>query len=322
MEDEKSHELELMPLTQLCGVNLPRKNFIITSLRKYFSAERYGEHEKKLIQNIRLEGEAVGRKYFKTLYFRERMDFIQGIKLGKTSLMMQYLSESIQDLQYQKYLENISGQLQKLFLTLNRELFSSVGNLELRYEEKDLLTMVQSTEICGCDELPIEMKDTWELIQLYFSVLLEIKAKLPEMTLVILENIDHMLCEEEYIRLCVWLEQIGKQHNLWFLLSTSIPGYTYISEESFPGINIINDLIYGMPEMEKMVVFLKENYPCTFSEEEWQEKLKAVIHYIGKEGVALYPQSMVLLKLVNSSMCVKTKGEFRLNQVENRFLLG
>lgn len=48
---------------------------------------------------------------------------------------------------YQKSLEEIGEQLQRIFLALNEEIFASVGNLEFRYEEKDLFSMIQSTEI-------------------------------------------------------------------------------------------------------------------------------------------------------------------------------
>lgn len=320
-DGEISYEIELNPLTQLCGMNLPKKKYILTSLHKHFSSAKYLDYEKNYVQNVQMEDKDVGRKYFKTYYLKEREDYINGIKLGKTSLMMQYLSDRIQEFHYQKSLEEIGEQLQRIFLALNEEVFASVGNLEFRYEEKDLFSMVQSTEICGRDEKPLEMTDLWELLQMYLNVFLEVYQNKPEKTLIIIENIDHLLTEKEYLELCKWIEEIVQKYDIWFLLTTSLPGFVYLSEESMSGLNIVNDLIYPMPSCEKIVEFLQNNYPCSYAGEEWREELKSIIHYIGKEGVTLYPAGMVMLKLMNQTMCVETNVKRGLNQVENSFLI-
>ena len=321
IQGESLHEIELAPLTQLCGVDMKKKKYILTSIQKHFSSGRYMEYEREFVQNVRLEGKSVGRKYFKTYCLREREDYIGGIRLGKTGLMMQYLAERMQEFQYQKPLEAISEQLQRIFLSLNEELFASVGNLEFRYDEKDLFSMVQSTEICGRDEMPIERMDIWELIQMYLGILVEVHQNNPEKTLIILENIDHLLREEEYGELCIWIEEVSKQYDIWFVLTTSLPGYVYMSEESISGVNIVNDLIYSMPAYDKIHGFLQENYPCTFSGQGWEEELKSIVHYIGKEEMVLHPVGMILLKLVNHSLCVETVVKNGLNQLENSFLI-
>ncbi len=320
-EEEKLHEIELAPLTQLCGMDLIKKKYIVTSILKHFSSGRYLQYEKELLQNVRLEGKTVGRKYFKTYYLRGREDFISGIRLGKTSLMMQYLSDQIQKYECQKSLEEIDGQLHRIFMALNEGLFASVGNLEFRYEEKDLFSIVQNTEICGKDERPIELIDMWELVHMYLGILLEVHQKNPEKTLIVLENIDHLLREDEYAKLCTWIEKVGYKYDLWFLLTTSLPGYVYITRESMIGINIVNDLIYSMPSYDKVCEFLRNSYPCTYLEEEWEMEFQSIAHYIGKEGMALYPKGMVLLKLFNSTICVENVVKNGLNQVENAFLI-
>lgn len=320
-EEQKLYEIEFAPLTQLCGMNLIKKKYIITSILKHFSSGRYLEYEKKLLQNVRLEGKTVGRKYFKTYYLREREDFISGIRLGKTSLMMQYLSDQIQKYECQKLLEEIDEQLQRIFMALNEDLFSSVGNLEFRYEEKDLFSIIQNTEICGKDEKPIEAIDMWELVQMYLGILLEVHQKNPEKTLIVLENIDHLLGEEEYAKLCRWIERIGNKYDVWFLLTTSLPGYVYVTRESIIGINIVNDLVYSMPSYENVCDFLENNYPCTYLGEEWEMEFQSIVHYIGKERMELYPRGMVLLKLINGSICVDNVVKKGLNQLENAFLI-
>ena len=42
-EFEKVYSFEMAPVTQLCGQNVQRKNYICESIRKYFSTYKYSE---------------------------------------------------------------------------------------------------------------------------------------------------------------------------------------------------------------------------------------------------------------------------------------
>lgn len=46
-EYEKKYTFELKPITQLCGQNIPKKSYILESIRRYFSAYKYSEERNK-----------------------------------------------------------------------------------------------------------------------------------------------------------------------------------------------------------------------------------------------------------------------------------
>ena len=46
-EYEKKYTLELAPITQVCGQNIPRKTYILESIRRYFSTYKYSEEQNK-----------------------------------------------------------------------------------------------------------------------------------------------------------------------------------------------------------------------------------------------------------------------------------
>lgn len=46
-EFEKSYSFELEPITQLCGQNVRKKNYILESLRRYFGTYKYTETKNK-----------------------------------------------------------------------------------------------------------------------------------------------------------------------------------------------------------------------------------------------------------------------------------
>ena len=63
-EYEKKYTFELKPITQLCGQNIPKKSYILESIRRYFSAYKYSEERNKWRNNVKIDDELVGRKFF------------------------------------------------------------------------------------------------------------------------------------------------------------------------------------------------------------------------------------------------------------------
>ena len=63
-EYEKKYMFELAPVTQLCGQNVIKKTYIFESIRRYFSTYKYREEANKWRDNVKLDNETVGRKFF------------------------------------------------------------------------------------------------------------------------------------------------------------------------------------------------------------------------------------------------------------------
>ena len=101
-EFEKRFCFELCPVTQLCGQNVCNKNYIFESLRRYFGTFKYSESKNKWRDNVFIDNNQVGRKFFSVLSISNKTDIIQMIKLTKQSLLMEYVKNIIQDFLYRK----------------------------------------------------------------------------------------------------------------------------------------------------------------------------------------------------------------------------
>ena len=75
------YEIPLVPIIQLCGTNFEIKHFVCHSLTKYFSTSRYSAFEGEYQDNITLDDNKVGRKYFSCIRISNREQLIQSIKL-------------------------------------------------------------------------------------------------------------------------------------------------------------------------------------------------------------------------------------------------
>ena len=116
------YEIPLVPIIQLCGTNFEIKHFVCHSLTKYFSTSRYSAFEGEYQDNITLDDNKVGRKYFSCIRISNREQLIQSIKLSKTSMMMEYLKLSYMEFAAQNIMQQISGLLDQLYMEMNVQL--------------------------------------------------------------------------------------------------------------------------------------------------------------------------------------------------------
>lgn len=102
-----TYEINVLPMTQLVGVNIEKKDFIIKSILKYFSTAKYKEYDSKYLDNIKIDGEHVGRSYFEIYHIARIEDVISAIKVSKTSLIMKYISSKLLGYNYQLELSQL-----------------------------------------------------------------------------------------------------------------------------------------------------------------------------------------------------------------------
>ena len=134
---EKQYKIRLEPLTQLYGLNVQRKHYILESLRKYFSSFKYSEEKSKWRDNVFIDDENVGRKYFSVTSISCREDLINEIKISKQSMLSKYIQCLLQEFDWQKRIEIIDEQLAHIFLELNEKM-SEIGPIELNYSTSEI----------------------------------------------------------------------------------------------------------------------------------------------------------------------------------------
>lgn len=304
-EYEKQYTFELEAVTQLCGQNIVRKDYIIESLKRYFSTYKYQEEKNRWRDNVRINNELVGRKYFFVLPVCGMEDILQTIKCSKQSLMFEYIKQLMQDFEGQLCLHTIGNELEKIFQILNDDL-SRLGEVELMYEISDMWDMVQKSKITGKDQSVLDDKSNYDLFMIFLNLLEEIMKVNPRKMLIIIKNMDHFLLKNEYKSIIDKMFGIGMKFDVYFIISTSLDGYAKINKELCTGITIFGDCDFQMPEYEEISQYIHDNYPCykQFSEEQIQSMLERVIQRIGSKGFLNTIEESIICKLINKTLMV------------------
>lgn len=317
------YEIQLEQITQLGGVDFEKKNYIIQSLYKYFSNRKYALYEEQMVDNILLEGKKVGRKYFNISQITCRENLISAIKISKSSLMMDYLTEKYTEFQCQTFIEKISNNLEQLYKEINKGLQQNMNLLEISYNTKDLMEIIQASEILGVGEEPLEKLSNTELLDMYIELLWEVQRKNPVKELIIIENIDHMLCYNSYKYILNKVKQFCNEFDIWFIFSTSIEGFMIVDELLLEGINIINQEIFSFPIIDNVFSFVHKHYPCNFmwDSENFFEELRMIIQHIGDVNYSIHLKSNVILKLFQNSLCISSTVKSDINLLEKSFIM-
>lgn len=317
------YEINLEPFTQLCGVDFRKKDFILTSLCKHFSSEKYSDYEEGYRDNLWVDGQKVGRNYFMSYRVKTREDLLGAIKLAKTSLLMKYLTVCLTDFECQKELDAIGEHLERLYLGLNQEMMLSLKNIELCYEKKELLDIVQNSEICGKEEQSLLELTNGELLETYCNLIERVQKYNSKKVLLVVDNIDHLLSYQEYCVFCRNALRMCHESAVWFIVSSSIVGYVDLTKEYFSGIHAVNSIIFSVPEKDQLEEFIYKRYPVELERsDEWLRDMQLIIHDIGREDYSLNLKSAIILKLLNDSLYIRNSVKKGVNQVENSFLIG
>lgn len=320
LEYEKKYSFELEPVTQLCGQNIKKKTYILESIRRYFSTYKYLEGTNKWRDNIKVDGKIVGRKFFSVLSVSNISDVLALITWSKQSLMVEYVKQLMQKYDWQMHLRTLNEEIEKMVQMLNKDM-SRLGNIELSYDVADIWNMVQKTDIAGVDQMLLE-EENFEVINILLNLLEEVMAVNPRKMIVLFENIDHLITKKEYKNLINKIENIAWKNNLYFILTTSIEGYCECDDELCSGISIFGDVDFQMPEYEKLVCFINDNYPYykNVGEDQVRRVMERIIHSIGQQEIIHSWEELVICKMINQTLLVKEKWEESISEPEMAFL--
>lgn len=317
LDFEKEYHFKLMPITQLCGENIRSKNYILESIRRYFSGYRYAEERNRWRDNVYIEGKLAGRKQFSVISITKKQDIIDLIRLSKQSLMMEYIKSIVQEFDGQIHMEVVSQQLEQIFLKLNENL-KNLGNVEVTFEQSGIWEMVQKSEIkCG-NEGNLEDLEEEELLHIFFNLLNQVLIHVPRSMIVIIENIDHLITREKYEEIYYTAKEVSKSFDAKFIFTNSMKAYPLIDWEYIEGITILNDEIFSLPTKEHIVDFVHEQYPrnVSMTEREIEEILKNILQDIGKQKYLVGLKEQVVCKMFNTSLGYSERRNFLLNAMD------
>lgn len=321
IEYEKRYSFELETVTQLCGRNIIKKTYILESLRRYFSTYKYREERNKWRDNVRVDDEIVGRKFFTLLSVNGISEILTMIKWSKQSLMTEYVKQLMQKMNCQIHLRMINDELETIFQMMNEDI-NQLGAIELAYTMSDVWDMVQKSSVAGSNDTLLEDKDNYELLLIFLNLIEEVIKANPRKMLLIIENIDHLISRKEYMDILDKLQSIGMKYDIYFVLSTSIDGYVGCNQALCRGIYILGDVDFQMPEFDEVFTYIHENYPYhkAISKKQLQDDLISIIHRIGQKEFLCSVEENVVCKLLNQPLMLYEKWKNTENAAEIAFL--
>jgi len=317
---EHKYSFELRPITQLCGQNIRSKTFILESFKRYYGGFRYPEEKNRWRDNVFIDGSNTGRKYYSIISVSTRENLIAAIKLSKQSMMLEHLKHMLTEFGYQDAMMRIEDELDKIFMGLNESLHR-LGGIELNFEPSELWDIVQQSDIIDSDGNKLEEKTSAELICIFLNLLDEIIKENPKKTIVICENIDHLLSRDEYKKTVNHMRRLTVKYDLYFMLSTSLYGYPLIDSELIEGITVFNDVEFTLPELIHVSDYISENYPIAhnFEEDDLLWLLSGIVHNIGGKGMITGTTGVIINKLINKSLGIDEKVDISASSLEMSF---
>lgn len=311
----KEYELQVEPITQICGTNIVLKEKLVSDIRKYFE-------NSKGMQRIKIDGKEVGRNFWDLCFIDNREGIVSAFKMGKNTVFNRYVTRQIQAIDIQKEMEKIDVCLIKVFEMFNEVITKSIGKININYELEDIFNMVQKTTITTDEGDDIDSLTNYELLVSFINLQKSILENAPSKTIIIVNNVDHMLTRNEYKMLLKMCKSMTDNLDISFIFTTSLDGYILINEENISGINIVNDEITCLFSVEDIRTYINDSYPVNyrFSNERIIEMLEKIVNYIGDYEYETDMQSQVVLFLINRTNAIKNKVKTVLNKAENAFL--
>lgn len=302
----KDYIIPLSFVSQWCGSNVICKNTIIDDLAKYFSNTKYAEYEVDMSDNIMLDGERVGRKYYQLYFIDSRNTLLQMVKMSKNSLLLKHIHFQMEKFDYQHQLEIIDECLLKIYDAINVNLNEFIGGVVVDYERSELLDILQQSTFIAADGRKIDGLETEELIQIFLNTISEIQAEEPDNLLVIIKDIDHLVSKVGYRNVVMQMTEISRNSSIRFIVSTSLPGYVVVNEELYDGVSSFGDEMVSLPQFEYLKEYIENSYPCL---KEWNndDLLKALeesVLFMGSSFSFSSLDTLVISKLMNKTMLI------------------
>ena len=184
-----------------------------------------------------------------------------------------------------------------------------VGDIEISFALSDFWDMVQKSEVSGIDDTELSDKSNAELILILLNIVDNVLKNNPKKTLILFENLDHLVSLKEYVEIIHAADTITKKYDLFFIFSSSLNKYVCCDIDFLEGISVFGDVHFQMPEYNRLYLFLKENNPNEkeFSNEHVQKIICNIIQSIGQSNFLNTVEENVVCKLINQTLLLDDK---------------
>lgn len=317
-------EVNIAQISQWGGQNIISKTFALNSIDYYFSTHKYDEFERFMENNISVDGEDIGRKYFEVIRISSRKQLLSMIQFSKSSLLSVLVKDRLNGIDLQIELNRIEQILDVISKTLNNDFFGRIGDVGIRCNQQNIWEMVQQTQVIRSDGSLIEEASTYELMSDLLDLIFENQKIKPGKRMIILENIDHIVTPDEYRKVIEQMKRVVNESDTWFILTTSLDRYIDVKEELIEGIAIFGDKdIIQFPESEHLKEFVDVNWPCNerISVNRLLSYIERVGQICGNTNNLMGLKEMIFLKLLDKENLLEIQRQEYINKTEIEFLL-
>ena len=213
--------------------------------------------------------------------------------------------------------------VENIFQNINESFLENGSKVKLSFEENNIFNLIQNAKVESYDGQDIHLLNNLELLTEFLQLIEKNLLYQPGKILLIFKNIDHLLEWQEYQLFVDKVEKISNGFDISIICTLSIEGYVDIRKQFFEGIHIINDVVYQMPELERVKEFVQDHYPSgrIVSEKDVQNFCKKIMHKIGCDRYKLITRENVYLKLLNDSLVLRQKESENLDKMELDFIM-
>ncbi|MBN2287213.1 MAG: hypothetical protein JXQ26_08655 [Tissierellales bacterium] len=321
----KSIELNFGSLTQMLGYDGEKKEYIIESLRKFFSKYKYDDSEDYYTNNVSIDDMEIGRNYFQTHYASNLSDIEDDLKNAKSTMLNEYLLKQINDFDLSNLVDQFNEYIDLIIEKINRGV--SIESLDVvlsvkPYGIEDVIKNNLKISFEDHEQKNLNYISNYKKILCFLELIEKLNQINPKKRLIILNNIDRYIKQNEFLRIMELMELKSKENDFFYVVSSSIEGYCYLNPFILQTINVINDTTYSFPPMEIFRKYVENHYPYykKIDTNDLLDKLKPVIHKIGSKENYLNIESQVILKILNESEKTINRGILIPNILELKYI--
>ena len=328
-ENNRTIEISFSQLSQICGCNIYRKNYVMKYIAHYFSKKKYCEDELEVYHNqypeILLDGEQLSRSRYECTHITSIEDIENELSFFKDSTLYKYISNSFET-------TNISESIQKIddaILQIANDFESNmtidfINNIKMNavIVDKDKILKNFIFAKAEINSLYLKYVDNFAKLKLYLAIEEHLLKTTGVSKLILISNIEKIVKKEVMPQLSKQIENLLK-YNAYIMIESNEKDYILGSIYDLGSINILANINVYLPNIHVLTETINRNYPINkyFDEREVYEIVKRVANMLFDSNYAYgCTKDDIIIKILNKFYDINCNAPEILTTEERSFL--
>ncbi len=328
-KDNTLREIKLGDITNVVGQDFCSIDYFIEHFVDYFSKYKFSTTDENMYDfNIffKVDNEEVSRNFFDVCYI-DSSTINTHLLFNKDSLIYNYCESVLNDLKISHSMTKIYDEIENIAVEISKLLPETIKDyVEVSGKEvTESIVLKHFIEMTTTREnLSLKYISNAEKLELIMNLVIESSVRDNNTKVVVIKNIDSLLSKEEFIKFNNKIQQVTKNYNIKFLVSSKKSQYLVGGIDDVEFVTVMSDIILNIPDINFFTDFINRNYPTSevFTEVQVYNVLKRISTILLSKNVALeYTKDFVFVKLVNQCYGIETcKMGVNISECELNFL--